>query len=134
MRGDRVTASQSVVGKIIADSACLDQSYAGSIVAERAELQQSATLTLQTDAAGLSHSAAGVVRAGQVQLDRSPVGAVVGGTVSGPEIRCGILRAERVEGNVSCLLDRWWVAAIGGAAIGVGFALTEFLLRARRRG
>jgi hypothetical protein len=134
VRSENAFAAQSIVGKVIADSVSLEQSYTGPIVCERAELRQSAALSLQAESAELEQSAAASVRANEVKLADSVAGAIVAGTVSGAQVRCGVLNAERVEGQVTCLLDKWWVAALGGAAICAGFALAELLLRSRGRG
>ncbi len=54
-------------------------------------------------------------------------------SVTGVEISCGVLCAERVEGNVRCLVDQWWIAAVAGAALGLALAVTEWLLRRPRK-
>jgi hypothetical protein len=122
-------ADHTAVARIVADTARLEQSYAASVICERAELNQSAVLRLEADSAALAQSSSAVVTAKAARMEGSAAGVVVAENVSGGEVYCAVLSAERVEGNVRCLVDQWWLAAVGGAALGLALALTEWLLR-----
>jgi len=131
VQGAEVSVSQTVVGKVVADTARLDQSYVASVICERAELAQSAAASVEADSAVLTQSAAGAVAAKEARLEDSRAVVVMAEKVSGERIYCGVLSAEHVEGTVSCLVDQWWIAAVGGATLGIAFALAEWLLRKR---
>lgn len=133
LRAPEVSATQSAVGKVVADAARLEDSYAGSIICERVELGHSAAASIQADSALLRQSAAALVRSADARIEQGSTGIVVADSVSGEGVQCGILCATKVEGDVRCLIDNWWVAVAGGLAMGAGLAIVELLIRHRRR-
>ena len=89
--------------------------------------------SLQANSAELTESAAAVVQADDVQMSQSASAVVMADHVGGHDIRCIALVADGVDGDVTCVVKDWWVAAIAGAAVGLGIGAAYALFGRRGR-
>ena len=105
------------------ESLTLQQTAAQTVQAEYVELYQSGAGSVKADEVHLQDSSAGIIAADQADIQASQIGAVVADTAVVTDSHIGLLIANKVEGQVSTLIDGRSAAIIGGlVALGIGLA------------
>lgn len=144
VEGELVRISQSTVRNVEGSHVEMQQVAALSIDGEKVEAAQSAALLLHGETVSLHQSAAGAVVSGTTELNysftplsvskgetsmnNSAAGIVASGTVRTENSASVLLLANRVEGDVSTLLD-WKSALALGAVLGGVFGIFTLLRR-----